>query len=48
MSPNRDDVEEAIWRALAPFNLDAYTDGVMDSLDTVIDWPDQEDEDDAD
>ena len=39
--PNREEVAEAIWRALVPFDLDAYTDGVMDSLDTVVEWAEE-------
>lgn len=33
----RDEVQYRIEHALAPFGLEGYADGVMDSLDTVID-----------
>lgn len=46
--PNRDQVTESIYNALAPYDLGWCTDGVMDSLDTVIDWDDEEEWDDED
>ena len=44
---DRDDVYGAIWGALVPFGLHHYTDGVMDSLDTVIEWDEQEEDNDG-
>lgn len=39
---DRLEVAEAIWITLARFDLDAYADGVMDTLDTVIEWDEEE------
>jgi hypothetical protein len=45
---DREEVEGALLNTLAHFGLEGYTDGVMDSLDTVIEWDDEEEEDDDD
>jgi hypothetical protein len=42
---NRDEVEDKLWRALAEFDLENYVDGVMDTLDTVIEWDEDEGDD---
>lgn len=44
----RDDVEDALFDALYQFDLGPYVDGVMDSLDTVIEWDEYDDEDEDD
>ncbi|UTN92990.1 hypothetical protein SEA_FINKLE_76 [Gordonia phage Finkle] len=45
---DRNEVTDAIATALEPFDLQYYVDGVMDSLDTVVDWDEQEEGDDDD
>lgn len=43
---NREDVEDDVWRALERHGLGHCLDGVMDSLDTVVDWADDDGKDD--